>query len=121
MAVTSQRDGVAPCATLDGSAVRELAHPAVHGNRAQSLAEATLAPGAATKLHRHERAEEIYHVTAGAGTMTLGGSRFAIGAGDTIVIAPGTAHRLENPGPAPLVVLCACAPAYAHADTVLLE
>jgi mannose-6-phosphate isomerase-like protein (cupin superfamily) len=121
MGVTSQRDRVAPYGTLDGSAIRELAHPAVHGNRAQSLAEATLAPGAATKLHLHERSEEIYHVTAGAGTMTLAGARFAIAAGDTIVIAPGTAHRLENPGPGALVVLCACAPAYAHADTVLLD
>ena len=31
--------------TKDGSEIRELMHPAQHGNRLQSLAEATVAPG----------------------------------------------------------------------------
>jgi mannose-6-phosphate isomerase-like protein (cupin superfamily) len=96
-------------------------HPAVHGNRAQSLAEATVAPGERTALHRHRVTEEIYHFTAGAGVMTLGADRFAVRAGDTVCIPPGTAHRVENTGTGPLRILCACTPAYAHADTELLE
>lgn len=121
MPLTSQRDQVAAYVTLDGSLIRELAHPATHGNTAQSLAEATVAPGRATLLHRHDRCEEIYHVVAGTGAMTLGSERFAIAAGATVVIPPGTPHRLQNTGDEPLVVLCACAPAYAHDDTTLLE
>jgi mannose-6-phosphate isomerase-like protein (cupin superfamily) len=35
------------------------------------------------------------------------------------VIAPGAVHKLWNPGPDPLVLLCCCAPAYSHEDTVL--
>jgi mannose-6-phosphate isomerase-like protein (cupin superfamily) len=106
--------------TRDGSQVRELMHPATHGNRRQSLAEATIAPGATTLLHRHHATEEIYHFTKGAGMMTLGDERFAVSAGDTVCIPPGTPHRLENTGSGELVLLCACAPAYSHEDTELL-
>jgi len=65
--------GAKPFVTKDGSEIRELMHPAVHGNRAQSLAEATVPPGCETLLHRHRVTEELYHVTAGAGVLTLGG------------------------------------------------
>ena len=106
--------------TKDGSTIRELMHPAVHGNRQQSLAEAIVEPGAATVLHRHQKTEEIYHVTSGAGMMTLGADRFAVKEGDTICIAPGTPHCIENTGGPLLKILCACSPAYAHEDTELL-
>jgi mannose-6-phosphate isomerase-like protein (cupin superfamily) len=107
--------------TKDGSEIRELMHPAVHGNRNQSFAEATVPPGAQTALHRHKLTEEIYHITHGAGRMTLGAERFAVTVGDTICIAPGTPHCMENTGEAPLKILCACSPAYSHADTELIE
>jgi mannose-6-phosphate isomerase-like protein (cupin superfamily) len=41
-------------------------------------------------------------------------------AGDTVCITPGTPHRIRNTGGETLVILCACAPAYAHEDTELL-
>lgn len=107
--------------TRDGSEIRELMHPAVHGNRLQSLAEATLAPGTRTLLHRHGLSEELYHVTAGYGLMTLGESCFAVGAGDTVLIPPGTPHRIESTGADALRILCCCSPPYAHEDTELLE
>lgn len=112
---------VQPYVTRDGSQIRELMHPQVHGNAAQSLAEATVFPGQQTLLHRHVVSEEIYHVIAGQGRMTLAGEEFDIGVGDTICIVPGTAHRLRCVGGEPLKVLCACSPAYSHADTELLE
>jgi mannose-6-phosphate isomerase-like protein (cupin superfamily) len=114
---------VAPYITKDGSQIRELMHPAHHaghGNRAQSFAEAIVEPGAKTALHRHHVTEEIYHLTQGAGRMTLGGQQFAVAAGDTICIAPGTAHCIECVGGVALKILCACSPAYAHEDTELL-
>jgi mannose-6-phosphate isomerase-like protein (cupin superfamily) len=40
--------------------------------------------------------------------------------GDMVVIPPGTPHKLWNTGAEPLVLLCCCAPAYSHDDTVLL-
>src|SRR5689334_13463773 len=111
---------VEPYVTKDGSEIRELVHPAVHGNRNASLAETTVQAGARTGLHRHRLTEEIYHFIEGAGMMTLGTERFEVRAGDTVCIAPGTAHCVENTGAGPLRILCACAPAYSHDDTELL-
>lgn len=107
--------------TKDGSEIRELMHPNVHGNRAQSLAEATVPAGCKTLLHRHAVTEELYHITAGAGVMTLGDQRFSVAVGDTILIAPGTPHCVEAVGNASLVLLCCCSPAYAHTDTQLID
>lgn len=112
---------IEPYNTKDGSLIRELMHPAQHGNRNQSLAEATVPVGTRTRLHRHERTEEIYHITAGEGRMTLGDTTFTVTVGDTVCIAPGTAHCIVNTGAVPLRILCACAPAYAHGDTALLD
>lgn len=117
---TAHRD-IPAYTTLDGSEIRELMHPSLHGGRAQSLAEATVPPGAKTLLHRHVRTEELYHVTAGSGRMTLGESKFDIAPGDTVLIPPGTPHRVEANSDEPLVLLCCCSPAYAHEDTELLE
>lgn len=111
---------IEPYITRDGSEIRELLHPDLHACRNQSLAEARVAPGQATALHRHGRSEEIYHVLAGTGLMTLGLDSFPVGPGDSVLIAPGTPHRIENTGTDVLRVLCACAPAYSHADTELL-
>lgn len=116
----TSRDAIQSYITKDGSLIRELLHSATHGNRGLSLAEAIVAPGAATTLHRHRLSEEIYHVLAGTGVMTLGAERFPLAAGDTVCIAPGKPHRVENTGTVPLCILCCCAPAYSHEDTELL-
>ena len=105
--------------TKDGSVIRELMHPGVHGNRNQSLAEATIPVCGKTLLHHHRLTEEIYHITQGTGVMTLGDEVFDVTAGDTVVIAPGTPHCLQNEGATPLVLLCCCSPAYSHDDTYL--
>jgi mannose-6-phosphate isomerase-like protein (cupin superfamily) len=118
--IRSSYTNVEAYVTKDGSEIRELMHPARHGNRAQSLAEATVARSMKTALHRHDRTEEIYHITQGTGRMTLGSETFEISAGVTVCIPPGAAHCVENTGVLPLKILCACAPAYTHDDTVLL-
>lgn len=110
----------APYLTKDGSEIRELLHPDCHGNRNQSLAEATVPVGTQTALHRHATSEELYHITAGHGRMTLGREQFDVVVGDSVCIPPGTPHCIENIGAEPLRILCCCAPAYAHDDTELL-
>lgn len=118
--IRSSHADVEAYVTKDGSEIRELMHPARHGNRAQSLAEATVAPGARTTLHYHGATEEIYHITQGTGRMTLGGETFDVKPGDTVCIPPGSAHCIENIGGDPLKIFCACTPAYSHDDTVLM-
>lgn len=111
---------IAAYATKDGSTIRELMHPGLHASEAQSLAEAVVMPGERTALHRHLRTEELYHVLAGEGRMTLGEHCFPVAAGDTICIRPGTPHCIANEGGLPLRILCCCAPPYSHDDTELL-
>lgn len=122
-AKTSYSD-ITPFITKDGSQIRELMHPAQHatlGSRAQSIAEAIVAPGAQTELHKHRVAEEIYHITQGTGRMTLGDTQFDVAAGDTVCIPPGTPHCIACTSEMPLKILCACAPAYTHEDTEILK
>ncbi len=114
-------DRVVPFVTKDGSIIRELMHPTVHGNCNQSLAEAVVPAGATTQLHRHLRSEEIYHITAGEGRMTLGAESFPVKAGDTVCIPPGMPHNIVNTGAGDLKILCCCSPAYSHDDTELLD
>jgi mannose-6-phosphate isomerase-like protein (cupin superfamily) len=108
-----------PFITADGSAIRELAHPGWSAARNQSLAEATVDPGAETAEHYHPRSEEIYHFLSGSGRMRLDSDLSEVKAGDCVVIPPGAVHKLWNTGAEPLVLLCCCAPAYSHEDTVL--
>jgi mannose-6-phosphate isomerase-like protein (cupin superfamily) len=106
--------------TADGSSIRELAGLPSGNATNQSLAEATVPPGGETVEHYHRTTEEIYLFTHGAGRMRLGEEEVEVRAGDTVVIPPGTKHKLWNPGPEPLVLWCCCAPAYRDEDTVLL-
>ena len=112
---------ISPFVTKDGSVIPELVHPGPAGSARQSLAEATVLSGSETALHRHHASEEIYHVRQGRGIMTLGGDVFVIVQGDSVLIPPGTPHRLRNSGEEALVVLCCCCPPYSHEDTELLD
>jgi mannose-6-phosphate isomerase-like protein (cupin superfamily) len=112
---------IAPYITKDGSEIRELMHPNVQGNRAQSVAEATVPVGGKTMLHLHRITEEIYHFTAGSGTMRLGATILNVAVGDTIAIPPGTPHCVTNTGILPMKIICACVPPYAHDDTILVS
>ena len=107
--------------TADGSAIRELAGPQPSSGPSahQSLAEATIAPGGETAEHYHPQTEEIYYFVAGSGRMRLGEQEGTVAAGDCVVIAPGTSHKLWATGAEPLVLLCCCAPPYSDADTVM--
>jgi mannose-6-phosphate isomerase-like protein (cupin superfamily) len=116
-----RREHREPFVTADGSEIRELAG-VPSGNAAnQSLAEATVPPGRDTIEHYHRTTEEIYLFTRGGGRMRLGDEEFDVRAGDCVVIAPGIRHKLWAAPDEPLVLLCCCAPAYSHEDTVLLE
>jgi mannose-6-phosphate isomerase-like protein (cupin superfamily) len=105
--------------TLDGSEIREVAGPARGDAVNQSLAEATVDPGGETAEHYHRLTEEIYLFTHGRGRMRLGEHERDVEAGACVVIPPGLRHKLWNTGSEPLRLLCCCAPAYSHEDTVI--
>jgi mannose-6-phosphate isomerase-like protein (cupin superfamily) len=113
------RDRSEAFTTLDGSTIRVLLDAGLGGAREQSLAEATLAPGQATRRHYHVRTEEIYVVLEGTGEMEVDGDRRAVGPGDAILIPAGARHEIRASGTDELRFLCCCAPPYADEDTVL--
>ncbi len=110
-----------PFITKDGSEIRELL---AHRNSAicnQSLAEARLPVGTSTQEHYHRVTEEIYYITRGTGRIRIEGELREVRPGDAIAIRPGQRHKLWNTGREPLHLLCCCAPAYEHADTIITE
>jgi mannose-6-phosphate isomerase-like protein (cupin superfamily) len=112
---------VAPFTTKDGSEIRELLAHRNSAIRHQSLAEARLPVGGATQEHFHPRAEEIYYLTHGTGKIRIENETRDVRAGDAIAIPPGQKHKLWNTGTETLRLLCCCAPAYEHSDTVITE
>jgi len=100
-----------PFTTKDGSTIREYLH-----TDAQSLAEASLAPGQATQRHYHARSEEIYLVVDGGGELEVDGETRSVGPGDAILIPPGSWHQLSA-ADGGATLLCCCAPPYSDDDT----
>lgn len=107
--------------TKDGSEIRELLAHRNSAIRHQSLAEARVPAGGSTLEHYHSRAEEIYYITAGTGRLRIESELREVQAGDAIAIPPGRRHKLWNTGPGTLRLLCCCAPAYEHSDTIITE
>ena len=114
-------DQVPAFITKDGSEIRELLAHRNSNIRNQSLAEARVSPGASTQEHYHVVTEEIYFITHGKGRIRIDDDIREIKPGDAIAIRPGQRHKLWNVGTEPLRLLCCCAPAYEHEDTVITE
>ncbi len=107
--------------TKDGSEIRELLAHRNSAIRNQSLAEARIPIGGCTAEHFHPLAEEIYFITAGSGKMRIENETREVNIGDAVAIPPGQKHKIWNTGGEVLKLLCCCAPAYEHADTILTE
>ena len=102
--------------TLDGSTIRVLLDAAAGGAVNQSLAEAELEAGQATRRHYHARTEEIYMLLEGGAEMEVDGERAGVEAGDAILIPSGARHQIRA-GEAGVRFLCCCSPPYADEDT----
>ena len=103
--------------TKDTSTIREILAPRNSALIQQSLAEATLLPGAKTEAHLHPQTEEIYYILAGTGCMAIESEQRQVSVGDGIAIPAGKRHQILNTGMQDLVFLCCCVPAYTDADT----
>ncbi len=114
-------NAVPPFTTKDGSEIRELLAHRNSAIRHQSLAEARLPAGGSTREHYHVRTEEIYYLTHGTGRLRIEGETREVKAGDAVAILPGQKHKLWNTGNETLRLLCCCAPAYEHDDTIITE
>jgi mannose-6-phosphate isomerase-like protein (cupin superfamily) len=114
-------DSVPAFTTKDGSEIRELLAYRNSAIRNQSLAEARVPVGGSTLEHYHVKTEEIYFIIHGTGRMRMDGEERPVRVGDAIAIPPGARHKLWNTGNETLRLLCCCAPAYEHSDTIITE
>lgn len=67
-------------------------------------------PGGRTPPNRHEIAHELFYVISGTGRATCNGTSVEVGPGDSLLLAPGNDHALENIGPDKLVCFTVMVP-----------
>ena len=81
-----------------------------------------LAPGGARgKLHHHTKADNVYIVKRGEGTLTVEGTIRVVREDDVIFIPAGMRHSLSNLGSEVFEIFEIYAPAGQHFDFVLDE
>ncbi len=62
-------------------------------------------PGKRLSYQQHAQRAEHWFVVAGAARVTLDGRELSVATGESVDIAVGTAHRVENPGAEKLVFI----------------
>ena len=78
-----------------------------------SIAQARVRPGVTTRLHSLKGVEEIYIVVRGKGKVEIGDLEPAeVGAGDVVLITPGTSQKITNVGKTDLLFYCVCTPRF---------
>ncbi len=75
--------------------------------------------GARLSLQKHFHRSEHWVVTSGTALVTIDGSRMLLKANESTYIPIGSAHRLENPGGIPLVLIEAQVGKYLKEDDIL--
>jgi Mannose-6-phosphate isomerase len=116
-----RRDSVPVFVAPDKAIIRELAASRNSSARKQSLAEATIAAGECVPEHFHKVTEELYHILTGSGLMKINDEEAQVYPGDTVIIPPGTRHKITNNGAVPLVLLACCSPEWTAEDQMLVE
>ena len=78
-----------------------------------------LAPGgAAGRLHKHSKADNVYIVRAGRGQLVVEGTSYTIAKDQVIFIPAGLAHSLSNVSDEPFEIFEIYAPAGANFDFI---
>ena len=62
-------------------------------------------PGKRFSYQTHRFRSEHWFLVAGSGIAVIGGERVSVEAGDSVDLPVGVAHRIENTGEAPLVLI----------------
>lgn len=66
----------------------------------------TLAPGAATPVHRHA-CEEVIVVLSGSGTCSIGGRSVRFGPNSTLILEADVVHQIVNTSDEPMELVAA--------------
>ncbi len=97
--------------TTEGCFINELCN--VDLDAEVSIARARVAPGVTTRWHRLCDTAERYVLLSGCGQVEVGDlPAQEVGAGDVVLIPPGTRQRIRNLGAEDLVFLAICTPRF---------
>ena len=91
--------------------LKHLAAPWTIGSQNLWVGLSEVDPGSSSNPHSHDN-EEAFFVVSGKGRVEVEGETADVGPGSLVLIPPNTLHRLFNPGPEVLRVLCCAAPAF---------
>ena len=105
----------------DHAVARQIVSPSNSRCTTLSLAEIIIPAGVAVREHFHKQREEIYHIVAGKGLMTLDGKTAEVGPGDTVVVHIGEHHKIQAHRDADLEMIVASVPAWSEADLNFTE
>lgn len=83
----------------------ESAGDAVGGATGYKVKRLEVLPGKRLSYQKHASRAEHWTIVLGRARVTLDGARVDLGVGECIDIAAGSAHRVENPGVQPLVLI----------------
>ena len=86
-----------------------------------SLAQITIAPGAASQPHYHKICHESYYVLSGQAIMIIDKQEFTLDPGLACLILPGQVHQIRNDSSQVLEFLAVCVPAWFPSDSVYLD
>lgn len=79
------------------------------GKKSQ-LVVMSIPPGGEIGEETHDHVEQALFFLSGAGEGMLDGEMFPIGAGDAVVVTPGTRHNFKNTGTADMKIYTVYAP-----------
>ena len=100
----------------DGTNICELLHPGREMlDLPYSIAHAILETGAASLPHRLKTSSEVYFILEGNGEMHIDSEQAEVGAGQAVLIPPGSWQHIRNTGKVDLKFLCIVHPMW-HAE-----
>lgn len=103
--------------------------PIAHPNRVDehpqaanhSLAQISIAPGAASQPHYHKICQESYYILTGQARISIDEQQVDLAPGQACLILPGQVHQIINDGDQILEFLAVCVPAWFPSDSVFIQ
>lgn len=69
-----------------------------------NFSQARFAPGQSAPAHAHQDMSEVFFVEAGAGTINVDGTEYALVPGNCVAVEPGEVHEVVNTGTGELIL-----------------